>query len=52
MISALILGFDDQRPALARNFSTKACARDSAADDHDFEIRHLSPGYELERRAV
>ena len=36
----MILGFDDQRPALAGNLGAEARAGDPAADDNDVEIGH------------
>jgi len=40
MVAAVILGLDDQRPALAGNLGAEARAGDSAADDNDIEIGH------------
>ena len=49
--AALILGLDDQGAAPGSDLGAQARSRDSTADDDDIKI-HLSPGYELESRAV
>src|SRR3982751_5203923 len=38
---AMLLGLEDQGPALGRNLGPQACAGDPAADDHDIEFAHL-----------
>jgi hypothetical protein len=52
MIAALVLGFDDQRPALRGDFRAKARSGDSPADNDHIELAHLLAGYEFETCAV
>ena len=52
MVSAMGLGLDDQRAALAGDLGPEARSGDPAADNHHVEITHRCRGYELESHAV
>jgi hypothetical protein len=55
MIAALGFGFDDEGPALARDFRAEARPGDPAADDHDIIVQDFAihgAGYEFESPAV
>ena len=52
MVSAMLLGLEDQGASLVRDLCAEAGSGDSAADDDHVKAIHLPAGYELESRAV
>jgi hypothetical protein len=52
MRRAILFGFENRDPGLRCDSRAETRSSDSAADNDDVKITHLSDGYELESRAV